>query len=111
MAGKYDTLLDRDSAFEILRGRAETAAAEAAIAKAEADAKAAKTESAETPSLRDFKNARRYAGKGTTQTRSSRSRETEGIGGTITNLVIKELKGTTGRRIVRGILGGLFKGR
>ena len=23
----------------------------------------------------------------------------------------KELKGTTGRRIVRGILGGLFKGR
>jgi len=25
--------------------------------------------------------------------------------------VIKELKGTTGRRIVRGILGGLFKGR
>lgn len=116
MAGKYDTLLDRDSAFEILRGRAETAAAEAeaaeaAIAKAEADAKAAKTESADTPSLRDFKNARRYAGKGTTQTRSSRSGETEGIGGTITNLVIKELKGTTGRRIVRGILGGLFKGR
>ncbi len=27
------------------------------------------------------------------------------------NAVIKELKGTTGRRIVRGILGGLFKGR
>jgi hypothetical protein len=25
--------------------------------------------------------------------------------------VIKELKGTTGRRIVRGILGSLFKGR
>jgi hypothetical protein len=25
--------------------------------------------------------------------------------------VIKELKGTTGRRLVRGILGGLFKGR
>jgi hypothetical protein len=24
---------------------------------------------------------------------------------------MKELKGTTGRRIVRGILGGLFKGR
>jgi hypothetical protein len=25
--------------------------------------------------------------------------------------VIKELKGTTGRRIVRGILGGLFRNR
>ncbi|MDP5347982.1 MAG: DUF853 domain-containing protein, partial [Paracoccaceae bacterium] len=27
------------------------------------------------------------------------------------NAVIKELKGTTGRRIVRGILGSLFRGR
>jgi len=26
-------------------------------------------------------------------------------------VVMKELKGTTGRRIVRGILGGLFKAR
>jgi len=29
----------------------------------------------------------------------------------MTQMVVKELKGTTGRRIVRGILGGLFKGR
>ena len=29
----------------------------------------------------------------------------------MTEAVIKELKGTTGRRIVRGILGSLFKGR
>lgn len=49
MAGKYDTSLDRESAFEMLRGRAEKAAAEAeaeaaeaAIEKAEAEAKAAK---------------------------------------------------------------------
>jgi len=33
------------------------------------------------------------------------------IGRAITGVVVKELKGTTGRRIVRGILGGLFKGR
>ena len=118
MAGKYDTPLYRESAFEIMRGRAVTAAAEAeeaAIAKAEEEAKAAKTAAAETPSLRDFKNARRYAGKDSTPTRrttSSRStQDTGGIGGAIANVVIKELKGTTGRRIVRGILGGLFKGR
>ena len=111
MAGKYDTPLDRTSAFEILRGRAETAAAEAAAAEAALEKAEANAESAETPSLREFKNARRYAGKGTTQTRSSRSRESEGLGGALTNLVIKELKGTTGRRIVRGIMGGLFKGR
>lgn len=121
MAGKYDTLLDRDSAFETLRGRAEKAAleaeaAEAAVEKAEADAKAAKTAAAQTPSLREFKKARRYAGKatGTTTRRttsSRKSRDSEGIGGAIANVVIKELKGTTGRRIVRGILGSLFKGR
>ncbi|WP_299030527.1 helicase HerA-like domain-containing protein [uncultured Sulfitobacter sp.] len=120
MAGKYDTPLDRESAFEILRGRAEKAAAEAeaaeaAVEKAEADAKAAKTAAAQTPSLREFKKARRYAGKTTEapprRTSSRRVPAGEGIGGAIANVVIKELKGTTGRRIVRGILGGLFKGR
>ena len=34
-----------------------------------------------------------------------------GIGGALAAAVAKELKGTTGRRLVRGILGGLFKGR
>jgi DNA helicase HerA-like ATPase len=121
MAGKYDTLLDRDSAFETLRGRAEKAAleaeaAEAAVEKAEADAKTAKTAAAQTPSLREFKKARRYAGKATEtstgrSTSSRKSSSSEGFGGAIANVVIKELKGTTGRRIVRGILGSLFKGR
>jgi hypothetical protein len=119
MAGKYDTPLDRISAFEILRGRAVTAgaeaeAAEAAIANAEEEAKATKTSEVDTPSLRDFNNARRYSGKDSTaarRTTTPRSQDTVGISGTIANIVIKELKGTTGRRIVRGILGGLFKGR
>ena len=110
MAGKYDKPLDRESAFEILRDRAaqaaaEAEAAEAAIEKAEAEAKA----EAETPSLRDFRQARRYAGKG--ERTSTRRSTTESVGGAIADVVIKELKGTTGRRIVRGILGGLFKGR
>jgi len=114
MAGKYDQPLDRESAFEILRARAEAAAkeaaeAEAAIAQAEADAKAANLPPEETPSLREFNNARRYGSEKPAQ--STRSRSNEGFGGAIAQVVIKELKGTTGRRIVRGILGGLFKGR
>jgi len=118
MAGKYDTPIDRDSAFEMLRERAATAAAEAeaaeaAIAKAEEDAKAAKEAKENTPSLREFKAARRYASKDAEPRRTSsrKSSSNEGIGGAIANVVIKELKGTTGRRIVRGILGGLFRGR
>ncbi len=106
MAGKYDKRLDRESAFEILRARADKAAAEAAKAEEEA-------EEAAPPALREFNNARRYAGKGVTRStsRSTRSRKTESFGGAVASVVIKELKGTTGRRIVRGILGGLFKGR
>ncbi len=106
MSGKYDTRLDRESAFEMLKARADKAAAEAAAVEA-------KAEEEDTPSLRQFANARRYSGKGVPQStsRSTRSKTEEGFGGAIASVVIKELKGTTGRRIVRGILGGLFKGR
>lgn len=106
MAGKYDALLDRISAFEILRDRADAAAAEAERAEAQAEVE-------ETPALREFNNARRYAGKGVSRS-SSRSpvrKSEDGFGAAMTQVLIKELKGTTGRRIVRGILGGLFKGR
>ncbi len=114
MAGKYDQPLDRESAFEILKARAEAAAkeaeeVEAAIAQAEADAKAANMPPEETPSLREFNNARRYGADNPAQ--STRSRSKDSFGGAIAQVVMKELKGTTGRRIVRGILGGLFKGR
>ena len=35
----------------------------------------------------------------------------DSFGGAIAQVVLKELQGTTGRRIVRGILGTLFRGR
>ena len=105
MAGKYDTAIDRESAFEMLSKRADSAAAEAAKAEAAEEAAEAKE--------REFKQARRYdapqTGRSTSRRRSSTS--DQGFGGAIASVVIKELKGTTGRRIVRGILGGLFKGR
>ncbi|MEM6939184.1 MAG: helicase HerA-like domain-containing protein [Pseudomonadota bacterium] len=106
MAGKYDKRLDRESAFELLRARADEAAAEAARAEQAA-------EEAPTPMLREFNNARRYAGKGVTRStsRAPRRRSQQGFGAAVAEVVIKELKGTTGRRIVRGVLGGLFKGR
>ncbi|MFV2002975.1 MAG: hypothetical protein ACC619_08340 [Paracoccaceae bacterium] len=40
-----------------------------------------------------------------------RRRKSDNIATSVTKLVMRELKGTTGRRLVRGILGGLFKGR
>mmetsp|Transcript_23572 Transcript_23572/g.41688 ORF Transcript_23572/g.41688 Transcript_23572/m.41688 type:complete len:515 (+) Transcript_23572:49-1593(+) len=104
MAGKYDTTLDRKSAFEILKARADKAAAEAAKAEE-------KAEEAETPMLREFNAARRYSAKGVTRSTSRPVRRGASFGEAMTKMVVKELTGTTGRRMVRGILGGLFKGR
>ena len=105
LAGKYDTVLDRQSAFEILQSRAEAAARAAEEAEA-------REEQEEQAVLRDFSAGRRYSGSrvGRSSSRANRKRE-ESIGGAIATVVMKELKGTTGRRIVRGILGGLFKAR
>ena len=104
MAGKYDDALDRVSAFEMLKTRAEKAAAEAAAAEEEA-------EEADTPMLREFNAARRYSGKGVTRSTSRPARVNPSFGEAMTKMVVKELTGVTGRRMVRGILGGLFKGR
>ncbi len=106
LAGKYDAVLDRNSAFEILKKRAEQAAAEAAAAEA-----AEEEAEAEEPRLREFNQTRRYSGTRVKRSTSRRTRKTEGLGAAVAQVVIKELKGTTGKRIVRGLLGSLFKGR
>lgn len=100
---KYNQAVDRKSAYEILKARSDAAAAEAA--KAEEVAEEA------PPMEREFSAARRFSGSrvGRSSARSYRKKET--FASAMSEAVIKELKGTTGRRIVRGILGGLFKGR
>ena len=106
IAGVYDTAKDRESAYELLSKRADAAAREAE----EAERKEEEAEAAE----REYRTGRRYKGErvGRSSTRSTkRSSGTGGFGEALTRVVVKELKGTTGRRIVRGILGGLFKGR
>ena len=109
LADKYTQRLDRQSAFEILAQRT----AEAAAAAEAAEQKEAELDAA----MREYTAGRRYTGtrvgRSTSQpTRTSRtSRKDESLGEAIANVVVKELKGTTGRRIVRGILGGLFKAR
>ena len=103
IAGKYEALLDRHSAYEILKARAETAAK----AAAEEEAQEEELEARE----REFKAARRYSGTRVSRSTSRGRAKSESFGQAMANVVIKELKGTTGRRIVRGILGGLFKAR
>ena len=118
VAGKYEDRIDRDSAREMLARRAEEAAKAAEEAEAREAAVAAGGPSTDDFQLNDFSRGRRYSpGLDDGPRRSTRSRKAqpEGFGGqlgeAVTKVVISELKGTTGKRIVRGILGGLFKGR
>ena len=102
-AGKYDTAVDRRSAHEILRARAKSAA-EAAEAAERAE------EQAETQA-REYRTARRYSGSRISRSTSKPVRRGKSFGEAMGDMVMKELTGTTGRRLVRGVLGGLFKGR
>jgi DNA helicase HerA-like ATPase len=103
LSGKYDTALDRESAFERLAARAEAAAKEAE--EAEAAVQAAKQAEDE------FKAARRYEAETARKPAAPRGKQPQSLGDAMTDALIKELGGTTGRRIVRGILGGIFKAR
>ena len=97
MAGKYDITLDRESASEMLAKRAGAAAAEAEAAEA--------AEEAAEEKEREFKKAQRYdGGRTTSRSTSRRSSKSDSFGVSLANVVMKEPKGTTGRRI----LGGFF---
>ena len=103
IAGKYETKLDRQSAFEMLQKRSDDAAKAAEEAeKAEEDADLV---------LREYKTGRRYNGTKVGRSTSRKTSKNDSWGQAIGGVILKELKGTTGRRIVRGILGGFFKGR
>ncbi|WP_171207470.1 MULTISPECIES: helicase HerA-like domain-containing protein [unclassified Ruegeria] len=105
MAGKYDAVKDRKSAFEILQARADAAAKEAEAAEAD------DIFERQSPAEREYASARRYSGSRVGRSSSRVSRKKDTFATAMSEAVIKELKGTTGRRIVRGILGGLFKNR
>lgn len=101
---KYAEEIDPHSAFETLKDRADKAAREAQAYEEEAERAGSVME-------REYKTARRFSGARVGRS-SSRSRgASESISSAFSKALVKELKGTTGRRIVRGLLGSLFSGR
>ncbi|MBN9310251.1 MAG: DUF853 domain-containing protein [Devosia sp.] len=94
VAGQYDTLVDRESAYEVLTRKAgERQAAEAAQKQADADAKAAA--------------AQEKADRAAQPRRSTRQTPVEAA---ITSMA-RSAASSLGRALVRGILGGLTRGR
>ena len=101
LAGKYDHPIDRDSAFEILQQRAAKAAQ--AAARAEEVATGAADEG------RSFTAARRYSAGDAKRPSTARGRS-DSIGTAFAKSFARQLGTRTGQAVVRGILGGLFRG-
>lgn len=101
--GKYETPIDRRSAYEVLQARA--------IAAVEDAEKVEKYLEDERPEVRDFNAGRRYSGLRVGRAQARPSARQDSFGQALSQAFIKELKGATGRRIIRGVLGSFFKGR
>jgi len=97
VAGVYDTTIDRESAHEVLKARAEQAAQAAA---AEAEAK----QQAKTAA----KPAANGGGLGSILTGSGRR---EGAAEALAKSAARAIGSQVGRSIIRGVLGSLFGGK
>ena len=130
VGAKYDDLIDRESAEEILSAKAGEAVAAAAqvkadteaaklaaqqakederarvVAEREAAARAKEAERARVAAERDAARQAREAAKPTMMDKAIQSAARSAA-----SSVGRQLAGSFGRQLVRGILGGLFKGR
>ena len=126
IGNKYDSALDRESAEEILKGKSDEAAAAAAAAKAQSDAERQAAEDAKIRARQDKEDARVRAAEQKAADRAQREAEREearrareAAKPTMTDKVITSATRAAassvgrqlGNQILRGILGGLFRGR
>ncbi len=108
LKGKYDALLDRNSAFEMLKARAETAAAEVAKAQGATDVGAELNEA--------FNNARRWDGGASAKpapkpAAKPASRRGDSVTEAFAKSFARQLGSKSGQALVRGVLGSLFRAK
>ena len=106
LAGKYDTTVDRDSAYERLRARAAQAADTAAKADAAPPAAPANTDLRIDPG--EFNQARRYDGGKPAAPKKPSASRSDSIGETFAKSFARQLGSRSGQAIVRGVLGSIF---
>ncbi|WP_246831308.1 helicase HerA-like domain-containing protein [Pseudotabrizicola formosa] len=99
LRGKYDTAIDRDSAYERLRVRAHKAAEEAAGQEP--------PDNADTPG--SFNRGRRYdGGSGRAPAPKTTRRSSDSVGEAFAKSFARQLGTRSGQALVRGVLGTLF---
>ena len=118
IAGVYEQQLDRESAYEMLQQKVEqrqqqaAAAEQAKIEAKEAEARA-KQEAKEAEALakqqaREQERLAREQQKEAERAAKQREKLTQDIVGTFAKSAARSLGGSTGQKIVRGLLGSLF---
>ena len=107
LADQYGRAIDRRSAHEILTERAQAAEDAAATQAAAEQAQTEAQSAAKAQAVPRAGSGRRYTGS---SGRRASSSQPDSLGAALGQALLRELGGTTGKRIVRGILGGLFKG-
>ncbi len=106
--GKYDTPIDRDSAFEMLKARADQAAEAAAAEAARIDS--AKGREAELDEA--FNNARRWDGGAVAKPAPKpAARRGDSVTEAFAKSFARQLGTKSGQALVRGVLGSLFRGK
>jgi DNA helicase HerA-like ATPase len=126
IGAKYDTVLDRDSAEEILKAKADEAVAAAAAAKAQTDADKAAAEKARLDAIAAKEAARARAAEEKLEAQRRREAEREearrareaarpSMSDKIITSATRAAASSVGRQIgsqiLRGIFGGLMRGR
>ena len=126
IGSKYDTLIDRDSAEEILKAKGSEAAAAAAEAKATTDAAKADAQQAKLDAQAAKAQAQADAAAQRLQVQQQREADRQAAAAareaarpTMTDKIVQSagraVASSVGRQLgnqlIRGILGGLFRGR
>ncbi len=111
---KYDTLIDRESAEEILTAKAGQAQAAAAEAKAQAEADKLAAQQAKEKAKAEAAAAKEAAREAARQAREDAKpgmaeKMLQSAARSAATSIGRQVAGSFGKSLVRGILGGLFK--
>jgi len=110
VSGKYDATSDRESAFELLKVRAEAATRQAEEAQRNKELQS-EYERMQKQAEKEAERDVREAAKESARVNRPAARRSDSAIEAMTKSVMRSAGSTLGRQLIRGVLGGIFKGR
>lgn len=107
VAGVYEKIVDRDSAYEMLQ-RKVNESAQQQQAQAQAEQQAKQQEALAKQQAKEQERLAREQQKADEKSQRDREKLTQDVIGTFAKSAARTLGGSTGQKLVRGLLGSLF---